>query len=102
LFAAQITGLCRAALSELLSRLPNDATVISATTDGLLANVPLAAVDTTGPVMTYFRKLRTIVDVDDKVLEEKHVATQVVSVRTRGCFTVSVPGERADYEPVAG
>jgi hypothetical protein len=83
-----------------MSRLPADAIVISATTDGLLANVPLSSVDATGPVMTHFRMLRTIVSGDDRVLEEKHVATQVVSVRTRGCFTVSVPGQRADYEPI--
>jgi hypothetical protein len=100
LFAAHITGLCRAALSELLSRLPAEAIVISATTDGLLANVPLSSVDTTGPVMTHFRMLRTIVAGDDQALEAKHFATQVVSVRTRGCFTVSVPGERVDYEPI--
>jgi hypothetical protein len=83
-----------------MSRLPADAIVISATTDGLLANVPLSSVDTSGPVMSHFRMLRSIVSEDDRVLEEKHFATQVVSVRTRGCFTVSVPGERAGYEPI--
>ena len=99
-FAAHITGLCRAAVSELLSRLPPDAIVVSVTTDGFLADVPLDAVDTGGPIMRHFTSLRRIVSGEDEVVEVKHTARQVVSVRTRGCFTAVASGDRADFDPI--
>jgi hypothetical protein len=88
LFAALATGLVRAVLSELLARLPQDAEVYTATTDGFLSTAGIDNVDVGGPVTQYFADLRQIVAGNRDVLEVKHKVAQVVTVKTRGTFSV--------------
>ena len=90
-FAAFVTGLCRALLAELVARLPAGATLATATTDGFLADVDPARVDTGGPVASHFSRLRVMLDGDPTILEVKHRAREVVVFRTRG--TVAVAGD---------
>ncbi len=91
--AAQTTGLLRAVLSETLANLPHDVQVMSATTDGWLSTAtPEQAADSTGgPVCRYFATLRAMVSPDgsDTIIEQKHDATRVLSMKTRGTVTIA-------------
>lgn len=97
-FAAYITGLIRAVLSELIARLPEDVTVFTATTDGFLSTADRDAVDTTGPVYGLFRELRGMVAETDNILEVKHRVRQVITVKTRGTISVK-PGPQGEGGP---
>ena len=95
--AALTTGYLRAVLSEALANLPDDVLVISATTDGWLstATPEQATAATTGPVCRYFASLRALVSPDgsDTIIEQKHDATRVLSMKTRGAVTIErAPG----------
>jgi hypothetical protein len=95
--AALTTGLLRAVLSEALANLPDDVEVMSATTDGWLstATAEQAAAATSGPVCRYFASLRALVspDGDDTIIEQKHDASRVLSMKTRGAVTIArAPG----------
>ncbi len=73
MLAATITGLVRAGLSEALARLPADAVVMTATTDGLLSSVPVEEMDATGPLARAFQAGRArITPGRDAIWEEKH------------------------------
>ena len=97
IFAALTSGLPRAVLSEILSRLPDHVVVASATTDGFLstATEEEANYAADGPVCRHFRKLRALVSADgsDIILEMKHLARKILQVKTRGVFAI---------EPAAG
>jgi hypothetical protein len=82
--ATYVTSLIRAVLGELLHRIPNDKLVVSATTDGFISNVPKEDLDTSGPLCTLFSELRSKLDTDASVLEEKHWANVVLCWKTRG------------------
>ncbi len=92
--AAWTTGFCRAAVSELLHRLPHDGHVISVTTDGLLSSVPVEALDTSGPMMSAFLAMRRLLDPDDPPITTKHSAERAFSIRTRG--VLSIDGDRTE------
>jgi hypothetical protein len=95
LIAAYISGTCRAVLSEILANLPDHVTVLSATTDGWLstATEDEARAAASGPVATHFSQLRAMADPANspEIIEPKHAAERVLSVKTRGAFTVGAP-----------
>src|ERR1700735_4909497 len=72
--------------------MPADGTVVTATTDGLLTNVPLERLKLDGPMCTYFADIRERLFGAREVLEPKHGARQLVSVAVRTTFT----GRKAD------
>lgn len=94
--AAFVTGFIRAVLGEILNGVPEDRIVVSATTDGLLTNAPLAELNVDGPLCREFRRLRWQTFGTDDILEEKHRVAQVVAMKTRGQIT----GKAIDGHPV--
>ena len=99
LLASYASGLPRAVLSEILARMPDHVQVVSVTTDGILSDASEAEVAYAldGPVARHFRALRRLVDAkgSDQIIEVKHEALSVLSVRTRGAFTL-VPHNGSD------
>ncbi len=90
MMAAMTTGLVRAAVSEALARLPNDAVVCSVTTDGFLGSIPVEAVDRTGPVAKAFTEARLRITPDNAAIwEEKHRIGRALVTKTRGTITVA-------------
>ncbi|MEI7606818.1 MAG: hypothetical protein WCJ64_05495 [Rhodospirillaceae bacterium] len=85
--AAWTTSFIRAVLGEILAGVPQDGTVITATTDGLLTDVPLDRLRLDGPLCSYFADIRERLFGDRTVLEIKHGARQLVSVAVRTTFT---------------
>ncbi|SMF97230.1 DNA polymerase type B [Methylomagnum ishizawai] len=61
-FAAHITGLVRAVVSEIMARIPPHRTVVSVTTDGFLTDADLDELDLTGPMAVRFQALLDRVD----------------------------------------
>jgi hypothetical protein len=117
ILAATTSGLARAVLSEILSRLPDHVRVLSATTDGWLSDctVEEARKAAEGPICRHFAKLRAMVDPNGsgEILEIKHKALKVLVARTRHGVTIEpfedserfiaraghrVPGDY-DYDP---
>jgi hypothetical protein len=102
--AAYASALPRAVMSEIEANTPPDAAVMSVTTDGILSSMPMetAQVAADGPVCRLFKSLRVLVDANGspEILETKHVARRVLSVKTRGNFTVEpaeiAPGKMSD------
>jgi hypothetical protein len=76
--AAYTAGLVRALLSEILSRLPDHASVINAVTDGVLSDAAVEEMQhsLSGPVADLFRTLRAMVDPNgcSDLTEMKHRA----------------------------
>ena len=95
--AAWATGYIRAVLGEILWKLPESGTVISATTDGLLTDVPIEDMDLTGPLCSSFADIRERLFGEREVLDPKpkHGARQLVSVAVRTTFTAK-PAEGFD------
>jgi len=94
--AAYVTSFVRAALGEILSRLPLHGQVSNATTDGFLATATeaeaLAA--SQGPICLLFAQSRMRICGNVTVLEQKHQVRQVLGWRTRGQATiVPTPGK---------
>ena len=90
--AAHTTGLIRAVCGELLSRIPANRAVVSVTTDGFLTNATLEELDQSGPLCRRYQALCQILHggEDGKqvpMLELKHHARQLVSIKTRGQCT---------------
>ena len=83
--AAWVTGLVRAVLGEILAGIPTGGRVISATTDGLLTNVPFEQLRLEGPLCSYFSSIRERLTGSPGVLDAtpKHAAQQVVSIAIR-------------------
>jgi hypothetical protein len=92
ILASLTSGLARAVLSEILSRMPDHVRVLSATTDGWLSDCTLdeARKATEGPICRHFAKLRAMVDPSSTgdILEVKHKALKVVVARTRHGVTI--------------
>jgi len=82
--ASYITGGVRAVLTEILNRLPDDADVVSATTDGLITNAPELEIDFTAPAARFFRDLRKRVAGSEEIIEVKGRARQMLALKTRG------------------
>ncbi len=99
-FAAMITGLLRAIVSEILANLPQNITVLSVTTDGWLSDASQQEVisATNGPLCSLFRELRGCVSTDgsDEIIELKNTAKTVLICKTRGAFTIEPGGEKPE------
>jgi hypothetical protein len=97
LFAAMITSTLRAVLSEIVALMPSTVRIFSATTDGFLcdATPEQLAIATSGPVARHFSDLRRLVDPDGRpdVLAQKHVATRILVMKTRGGMSLDVDPE---------
>ncbi len=91
--AAYASGLCRATVSEILWRLDAiGAQIISVTTDGILGVFTRADADaaTDGDLCRLFSGLRVLVDAKRSpgVIEVKHTASRVISIKTRGVIGI--------------
>ena len=86
--AAYITSLVRAALGEMIARVPLNKEVVSATTDGFITNQPPAEIDVSGPICTFFADQAEHLNNDRQIIEEKHLVPQVLCMKTRGQLTV--------------
>jgi hypothetical protein len=94
--AAFVTSFIRAALGEILWKLPATVHVCSATTDGFLSTATQAqaeaAVD--GPVCTLFSAARNLICGDPRVLDQKCKIARPLGWRTRGQATLEfIEGE---------
>ncbi|MDP0495707.1 MAG: DNA polymerase [Verrucomicrobiota bacterium JB024] len=91
--AAHITGLVRAVLSEIMNNIPDTYMILSVTTDGFICNAPVEVTESAsdGPVCRIFKRARTALVGNEKILEDKHSVKQVLSWRTRGQATL-IPG----------
>jgi len=97
-FAAHVTGLARALMSEMLNGVPENKQVVSVTTDGFLTNADLSEINLSGPTCNHFRKLYHEVDPDGgEILELKHRVKQLIAMKTRGQITSE---EEPGFEPV--
>ena len=96
-FAAYITGLVRAAVTEMINSVPKSRTVVSVSTDGFLSTAPIEEVDVTGPACMELAKNRRRLVGDPSLLEYKKRVLQVVTPRNRAAFT-AVPIE--GFKPV--
>lgn len=88
--AALITSFLRGAVSQILHNLPEDARVLSVTTDGFLADCTLeeaAVAAGKGTITGLFNDTLKAVAPGKQLLEVKHTAAKVVVARTRGAFT---------------
>lgn len=104
--AAHTTGLIRAVCGELLHRIPSHRTVVSVTTDGFLTDAPLDDLDQTGPLCRRYQALCQRLHGDESgepvpMLELKHHARQIVSIKTRGQCT-AVQGDTPPVLAKAG
>ena len=98
-FAAYVTSFVRAALGELLFKLPVDSAVCNATTDGFLSTATqeevLAAA--AGPICSLFADARFLVAGKREVVDVKHRIRQPLGWRTRGQATIiSMPDQKID------
>ena len=86
-FAAIISGLPRAAIAEMLNRLPPDRSIISVSTDGFLTSAAIDEIDVTGPSCQVLAECRLLLTGDSSLLEAKKTVNQVVTARSRAAFT---------------
>ena len=91
--AALVCGFIRAVIGEILWKLPKDATVVSATTDGFLVDRPIEQLDLSGTMCRRFQALVDRVSPGDHMLENKHQVMQLFAGRTRLQFTIEADGE---------
>ena len=104
--AAHTTGLIRAVCGELLHRIPSYRAVVSVTTDGFLTDAPLGELDQTGPLCRRYQALCQLLHGAESgepvpMLELKHHAKQIVSIKTRGQCT-AIKGDAAPVLAKAG
>jgi hypothetical protein len=90
-FASYISGVPRAALSELLATLSQkypEVVILSATTDGLLCSATREEIEDclSGPACRLLKNLRALIDPkgSDEIIEIKHRALEVLQIKTRG------------------
>lgn len=95
--AAHATGFIRAALIEVLSSIPDDEVIVSATTDGFLTTADVEQIDQTGPMCRRFQALCDWVLPGSPMLEVKHRVGQVLAIKTRGQLTLKAEPGRRDY-----
>ncbi|MBS0368633.1 MAG: hypothetical protein JSS57_05475 [Proteobacteria bacterium] len=91
--AALVCGFIRAVIAEILWKLPKDATVVSATTDGFLVDCPIEDLDLNGTMCRRFQALVDRISPGSHMLENKHQVMQLFAGRTRLQFTVEADGE---------
>jgi hypothetical protein len=101
--AAQVTGLVRGVLGEIINAIPPHYKVLSATTDGFITNAPdeVVAAATSGPLCHVFLQARKRLDPHCTFpLERKHRAHELFPFRTRGIFTLKKGTSRPEEEGV--
>lgn len=88
--AAFVTSFVRAAVGEILSKLPATATVSNVTTDGLLTTATPVDLEAaiTGPICRLYSEERRRIVGKAEVIEPKHQIAQVLGMRTRGQATL--------------
>jgi len=91
--AALVCGFIRAVIAEILWKLPKDATLVSATTDGFLVSCPIEQLDLSGTMCRRFQALVDRVSPGSHMLENKHQVMQLFAGRTRLQFTVEADGD---------
>jgi hypothetical protein len=100
-YAGYITSFVRAAVGEIMNRLPPDKMVFSVTTDGFITNATADEMEVAklGPITQLYRQ--TVIDLTgrDEVLKEKHAVRQLLGWRTRGQATLKPGDESPDTEP---
>ncbi|OZS42491.1 hypothetical protein ASV53_18190 [Photobacterium sanguinicancri] len=94
-YGAYCTGFVRATMLEVILRLPKEARIISATTDGFLTDATPDQLVLSGPLAQRFQKICDEVSGED-MMQLKHHAKQIVSMKTRGQLTA----ELGDTKPV--
>lgn len=94
--AAHTTSFVRATLAEILHGIPDEHLVASATTDGFLTSVPLAAIKLDGPIARRYQALCERIKPGSVMLECKHQVRQIICMRTRGQLTAEI---NPDIEP---
>ncbi|MEQ1841151.1 MAG: DNA polymerase, partial [Verrucomicrobiales bacterium] len=88
-YAAQLTGLVRAAVGELLAGLPVGRHVLSVTTDGILTDAGMEEIESiSGDALDALRMAAERLRGNRQILESKHKVRQVLSWRTRGQATL--------------
>lgn len=89
-FAAYITSFVRAALGEIVNRLPPEVCVFSCTTDGFLTNAKEGHIEAAsdGPIAALYRQSRKTLTGDPTMLEVKHRVRKPLGWRTRGQATL--------------
>jgi len=90
--AALVCGFIRAVIGEILWRLPPGATLVSATTDGFLVDVPPERLDLGGTLCRRFQALVERVSPGSHMLENKHQVLQLFAGRTRLQVTCEADG----------
>ena len=100
--AAYITSLVRAVLSELISRVPSDKLVVSATTDGFITNAKKHELVTSGTLATFFSQLANTLTGSFEIIEQKHVVPQVLCMKTRGQLTIGILDNLPTLQAKAG
>jgi DNA polymerase family B len=96
--AAFITSLIRGVLGEILHRIPESRTVVSATTDGFLTNACDHELDLSGSLCKLFSGLSARLTGSHDFLEAKHRAAQLLCWKTRGQASINAIG--IDLPPV--
>jgi hypothetical protein len=89
-FAAFITGMCRAAMFEMLNSLPGNVTPWATTTDGSILHYPDASFtpDTSGPIAQAFLRSRAqMAPGPPQMWETKAIVDSVLVAKTRMNFT---------------
>tara|TARA_R110002096_G_scaffold273422_2_gene467199 strand:- start:430 stop:2763 length:2334 start_codon:yes stop_codon:yes gene_type:complete len=93
-FAAQASGIVRAAVGELLASVPSSKEVISVTTDGLLTNASIDLLESKpGVILESMRSARKRMTGNSSILEVKKRAKQILSWKTRGQATLARMGD---------
>ena len=96
-YAAYITSFVRAAVGEIMNKLPPNKMVFSVTTDGFITNATGEEMEAAkfGPVMQVYRQAVVDLTGKDEAVSEKHAVKQLLGWRMRGQATLK-PGDAAD------
>jgi hypothetical protein len=98
-FAAYVTGMTRALVSEFIASIPDYRIVVSVTTDGFLTNASMAEISLDGPTAWFMIEVRGRLDGKNNVIdalrrkgsgiiEQKYEVPRVLPWRTRGVATL--------------
>jgi hypothetical protein len=83
--ASHVTGLVRAAIGEMIARLPR---VVSVTTDAFITDAKVEDIDVSGPACRVLAQARQRLAGSDELIEAKYGAVQLLPWRTRGIATL--------------
>jgi hypothetical protein len=100
-YAAYITSFVRAAVGEIMNKLPPKKMVFSVTTDGFITNATGEEMEAAkfGPVMQVYRQAVVDLTGKDEAVSEKHAVKQLLGWRMRGQATLK-PGDAADAKRI--